>query len=64
MTRRVVRTEGAPRLVRPGDAARILGVHPNTIRNMVLDGRLTNRAPAGLKEIRLDPDELERIANA
>lgn len=44
--------------MRVTEAARLLGVHTNTIRNWVAQGRLRDVRPQGAAQIRLDPEQV------
>jgi len=48
-------------LLGPRHAARILGVHENTIRNWVHQGLLTDLRIPGTRFIKIDPEEVERL---
>lgn len=49
------------RPLRVTEAARALGVHPNTVRNWVAIGRLSDVRVRGTSHLRLDPDQVASL---
>jgi excisionase family DNA binding protein len=60
ITRRTVST---PELISIQDAADFIGVHPNTIRNMIRRDQLTAYR-FGLRVIRIDRQQLMRVVQS
>ena len=50
-------------MINVAEAARLLGVHPNTIRNMIMSGRLPGYY-ISKRILRLKPSEVLAIAEA